>query len=155
VPVTVEKGQPTRGVQVSALRGGLLQVRATAKADRQPISDAIVSAFREDFQTTAKSATNGVAVLRLLPGDYQINAYRDNYRGDNQAATVTAGQTNQLAMELSPPPKVNGIVRQPDGQPAAGAEVRMIGHGGGGPEIRTDDAGLFEMEWYPQNRGGW
>jgi uncharacterized GH25 family protein len=152
--VTVESGRAEGAVRLNAVRGGLLQVRATTKADRQPIPQVMINAYRENFQTSAKSDTNGVALLRLLPGDYQINANRDNYRGDPQSATVSAGQTNQLEMELSPPPKVNGIVRQPDGQPAPGAEVRMIGHGGGGPEIRTDDAGRFEMEWYPQRHGG-
>ena len=155
VPVTVETGQVSRGVQLSALRGGLLEVRVTAKADRQPIEDIIVSAYREDFQSTAKSATNGVAVLRLLPGDYQVNAYRDNYRGDNQAATVRVGETNRLDIELSPPPKVTGVVRRPDGQPAVGAQVRIVGHGPvGGQEITTDASGRFEAEWDPRNYGG-
>jgi len=155
VPVTVGSGRVTRGVQVSGVRGGLLQVRTTAKADRQPIEDVIVSAYREDFQTTAKSATNGVAVLRLLPGDYQVNAYRDNYRGDNQAATVRVGETNRLDIELSPPPKVTGVVRRPDGEPAVGAQVRIVGHGPmGAPEMTTDATGRFEAEWDSRNYGG-
>jgi protocatechuate 3,4-dioxygenase beta subunit len=155
VPVTVEVSQVIRGVQVAAVRGGLLQVRVTSKADHEAISEANISAYKEDFQAGAMSAADGVAILRLLPGDYQINSSRDNWRGDNVTASVQAGETNRVDLELSPPPKVVGIVRRSDGQPAVGAEVRVVGRGPqDGVEIKTDKNGRFETEWDPRNYGG-
>jgi hypothetical protein len=156
VPVTVAVGQAIKDVQLAAVKGGLLQASVTAKADHQPLANVMISAFREDFQATAQSATDGIASLRLLPGDYHIAAYRDNWRAESLAVSVQAGQTNRVVLELSPPPKLTGIVRRPDGQPAAGAEVRIVGGGGpvDGAELTTDNSGRFETEWDPRNYGG-
>ena len=50
--------------------------------------------------------------------------------------------------------KITGIVRQPDGQPAAGLPVRMVGalwpcDG----EVKTDAGGKFELEWNQRQFG--
>ncbi len=45
-------------------------------------------------------------------------------------------------------PRLVGMVRGPDGRPAAGLPVRMVGFFGPAPtEVRTDAVGKFEMEW--------
>ncbi|MGA2542541.1 MAG: carboxypeptidase regulatory-like domain-containing protein [Verrucomicrobiota bacterium] len=151
VPVTVESGQPTRGVQVTAARGGLLEVAVLGENDRKPLAQVTVNAYKQDFQSAASCDSNGIALLRLLPGDYQVMAYRESMSANQASASVEEGKTNRVEIEMAGPQKITGIVRQPDGQPAAGMVVRMVG--GFGPQsgdVKTDAGGKFEMEWNPR-----
>jgi len=154
VPVSVESGQTTRGVQVTAARGGLLEVAVLEQNDRKPLAQVVVNAYRENFQSAARSDTNGVALLRLLPGDYQIMASRESMAANQASASVEAGKTNRVEIEIAAPRKITGVVRQPDGQPAAGLLVRIVG--GFGPEtaeVKTDADGKFELEWSQRQFG--
>jgi protocatechuate 3,4-dioxygenase beta subunit len=156
VPVSVESGQATRDVKVVATRGGLLEVAVLDKKDRQPVPQVSINAYAQNFQTAGSSASNGIALLRLPPGDYQLTATKENSRSENASATVEAGKTNRVEIELSPPPKVTGVVRRPDGQPAAGLDVRIVGAGGFGPgavNAKTDADGRFDLDWSPQRFG--
>jgi len=158
VPVTVEAGQIARDVQVSATRGGFLEVSVAGKNDRQPISEAGIRVFKETYQTGASSGTNGVALLRLPPGEYQVSAYsmRDNAHSEETAVTVATGQTNRIQIELSPPPKITGVVRDPSGAAVPGLKL-FVFRPGWGPipgEVETDANGRYEMPWNPQQFGG-
>jgi hypothetical protein len=91
----------------------------------------------------------------LLPGDYQIAVFRQSMPASQTSATVEAGVTNRAEIEIAAPRKSSGIVRAPDGQPAAGMPVRMIG--GFGPaitEVKTDANGKFDLEWNPRQFAG-
>ena len=44
--------------------------------DRKPLAQITVNAYKQSFQTAANSDSNGMARLRLPPGDYQITASR-------------------------------------------------------------------------------
>ncbi len=154
VSVTVESGQTAQGVQVSATRGGFLEVAVLGKNDRQPIAGAGVSAYKETYQRGVGSGTNGLAVLRLPPGEYTVSANKDNSRSEGTTATVEAGRTNRLEIELSPPPKIAGIVRDPAGAAVAGLELSVLpnwGHNVG--DVRTDTEGRYELSWDPQRFG--
>jgi hypothetical protein len=154
VPVTVEAGQVTHGVQVSATRGGLLEVMVSGKGDHKPLAQINVNAFRENFQAAAVSGSNGLAVLRLPPGDYQVMASRQFSPADQAPASVEAGKTNRVEIEIAGPQKITGLVHGPDGQPAAGLEVQIVGQFS--PDqghLRTDAEGRFEIEFNPQRYG--
>jgi protocatechuate 3,4-dioxygenase beta subunit len=154
VPVLVEIGKTTRDVQVTATRGGLLEVAVLGKTDRKPLPEVVVNAYRENFQTAGSSDSNGIALLRLLPGDYQVSASRESMPGGQASASVEAGKTNRTEIEIAALQKITGIVRQPDGQPAPGLPVRLVG--GFGPateDVKTDDAGKFELEWNQRQFG--
>jgi hypothetical protein len=154
VPVSVESAQFTRGVQVTATHGGLLEVAVLGQEDRKPLAQITVNAYKQGFQTAASSDSNGLARLRLPPGDYQLSAVRGTMSVSQASATVEAGQTNRVEMEIAAPKKITGIVLQPDGQPAAGMLVRMMGgFGAGMGEIKTDASGRFEMEWNQRTLG--
>lgn len=154
VTVSVESGQTTRDVRLAAARGGLLEVAVLGQNDRKPLPQFMVNVFKQDFQSAAPADSNGIALLRLLPGDYQVMAYRESNRSTQASASVEDGKTNQVEIEIAGPKKVSGIVRQPDGQPAAGLTVRMVGgFGGQGPDVKTDAGGKFEMEWNPRQNG--
>jgi protocatechuate 3,4-dioxygenase beta subunit len=151
VPVSVETGKTTRGVLVTVPRGALLEVTVLGKNDHQPLPHVTVSAYREKFQAHASSDSNGIALLRVLPGDYQVMAYRESMPQSQVATSVEAGQTNRVEMEIAAPQKITGIVHRPDGQPAAGLPVKMIGSFGPNvADVKTDAAGRFELEWNPR-----
>ena len=155
VPVSVESGQTNRDVQIKATRGGLLEVTVLRKNDRKPVAQVGVNAFKENFRSGVASGTNGVALLRLPSGEYQVSATKDHWRAENVAATVEAGKTNRAEIELAPPPKISGVVHNPDGTPASGLKVIMVG-GYSSPDeggTKTDADGRFEMEWDPQRYG--
>ena len=154
VPVSVETGQTRRGVTLTAVRGGLLEVNVLGKTDHKPQANVAVSALQENFQSAAASDSNGMAVLRLLPGDYRIFASRDNEASSEASTTVEAGRTNRLDFELSDPKKITGVVHLPDGRPAAGLPVRMVGaYGPDRPNVKTDDQGRFQLEWNQRQFG--
>ncbi|HXR04219.1 MAG TPA: DUF1416 domain-containing protein [Verrucomicrobiae bacterium] len=155
VPVSVESGQTARGVQVTAQRGALLEVSVLGKDDRKPVAQVNVSAYRENFQSAAASDGNGIARLRLLPGDYQVVAFRQSMPSSQTSATMEAGVTNRIEIEIAAPRKITGVVHAPDGQPAAGVPVRMVG--GFGPadaEVKTDANGKFDLELNPRQFAG-
>ena len=120
VPVLVEAGKAARGVQVKAERGALLEVSVLGKDDRKPVAWVSVYAYKEHFQSAAFSDTNGIVRLRLLPGDYQIEAFRQSLPSSRSTATVESGKTNRVEIELGAPRKISGVVHTPDGQVAAG-----------------------------------
>jgi protocatechuate 3,4-dioxygenase beta subunit len=154
VPVSVESGQTTRGVQMTATRGGLLEVAVLGKSDRKPLPQVMVTAYKENSQSAANSGSNGIALLRLLSGDYQVMAFRESMPAGQSSASVEAGQTNRVEIEIAAPQKITGIVRQPDGQPAAGLLVRMVGgHGPETADVKTDAGGKFELEWNQRQFG--
>jgi hypothetical protein len=148
VPVSVAVGQVVRGVQVMATRGALLEVSVLGKDGRQPLAKVNVSAYRENSQATAKSDSLGIARLHLLPGNYQIAAFQESLPSSQTTATVEAGVTNRAEIEIAAPNRLCGIVRAPDGQPAAGLPVQMIGgFGGAGADVQSDANGKFELDW--------
>jgi protocatechuate 3,4-dioxygenase beta subunit len=154
VSVSVESGQTTHGVQVTAARGGLLEVAVLGKNDHKPLAQVMVNAYKENSQSGARSDSNGIALLRLLPGDYQVAAIRESMPANQASASVEAGKTNRVEIEIAAPQKITGIVRQADGQPAAGLLVKIVG--GFGPDaadVKTDVGGKFELEWNQRRFG--
>ncbi len=154
VSASVESGQVTRDLQLHAIRGGLLQVTVVGKTKHQPRPQAQVSASREQYQAAGTADPDGVVLLRLPPGDYQVNAFVQGASQENSSASVEAGKTNRLEIELADPLKVTGVVRGPDDKPAPGLEVRLVGgFSAGGDGIKTEADGKFEMEWNPRQFG--
>ena len=159
VPISVESGQTERDVHVTAVRGGLLEVAVLDQNDRKPLAQIMVLAANENarnVQTTAYTGSNGLALMRLIPGDYQVMTMRGSMSASQSTGSVEAGQTNRLEIEIAPPKIITGIVRQPDGQPAAGLLVRMVNvYGPMMGDVKTDAGGKFELEWnqrqYPQD----
>jgi len=155
VPVSVEAGKVARDVQVKATHGALLEVSVLGKEDRQPMAKVNITAYREMAQSVALSDRNGMARMYLLPGNYQIAAFQQSMPSSQTSATVEAGVTNRVEVEIAAPKKISGLVRAPDGQPAADLPVQLVGgFGGGGDEVKTDANGKFELDWNPRQFGG-
>lgn len=102
------------------------------------------------------------SMVELDPGKYRVKAVRNGYldtyygarRGDSQGITVTleAGQEiKDLQVKLLPYAVIGGTIRDPEGEPVAGARVlvqRLIYRDGqrvleGADEIATDDLGQY------------
>ncbi len=154
VSATVESGQTASDVKITATRGGLLEVSVLGKVDQQPIAGAGISAYKPGYQTSSGSGSNGLAVLRLPPGEYKVWANKDDSRSEQSDATVEAGRTNRLQIELSPPPKITGVVRDPTGTPVPGLQLSLLPNlGRSEGEIKTDAKGRYELSWDPQQYG--
>jgi protocatechuate 3,4-dioxygenase beta subunit len=154
VSATVDAGHTNSEVKVSAVRGGFLEVAVLGKDDRKPVATAGVNAYREAYWATGKSGDNGLALLRLPPGEYQVSASRENSRSEASTLTVETGRTNQVQIELSPLPKITGIVREPSGAVVPDLELSIFpnwGLNGGG--AKTDAKGHYEMSWNAQRLG--
>ena len=152
--VSVESGKTTRGVQVIASHGGLLEVTVTRKTDHQPLAGVMVNAYNQDFQNGAKSSTNGIARLRLVPGDYQVSGLTESGSSEQTPASVELGKTNRIELEITPPRRITGVVYQSNGKPAAGVSAQLVaGFGPEAEEITTDPAGKFDFESSPRNLG--
>ena len=88
-------------------------------------------------------------------GEYQVSAYKDKSRSEATHAAVAAGQTNRLEIELNPPPKITGIVRDPEGKAVSGLTLSVFPNWGRSQgEVQTDANGRYEMLWDPQQFGG-
>ena len=106
VPVSAESGKTTHDVQVTATRGGVLEAVVVSQSDHKPIPQASVTAFKNNSQFTGASDNNGLARLRVPPGDYQVIAYRDSMQANNQSAvSVETGATNRIEIGNSRPSK--------------------------------------------------
>jgi hypothetical protein len=154
VAVSVEAGQAARDVRLTAARGGLLEVALLGEDNHQPQPQVSVSAFNQHYQSAAESDSNGVARLRLPPGEYQLSALRQYLAASQTSASVEAGKTNRVEIEIAAPRKITGVVRGPDGQPAAGVSVRLITGFGSQADAKSDAEGKFDVEWNPRRFGG-
>ena len=71
------------------------------------------------------------------------------------SASVEAGQTNRVEIEIAAPKKITGIVRQPDGQPAAGMLVQNDGRlwPWDGRRSRPMPPASLRLEWTQRESG--
>ena len=114
VPVTVEAGKTASDVKVTATHGGFAEVAVLGKNDRKPIADAAVNAFKVGYQGGAASGPDGLALLRLPVGEYGVSVYKDNARSEGKGQQ-SSGPDDRLEIELNPPPKITGVVRDSSG----------------------------------------
>ena len=160
VAVSVEAGKVTRDIHITAQRGALLEVTLLGKEDRKPMAQVNVTAYRQNSQANCLCDSNGIARLHLLPGDYQIYAIRQSVSSASSvssqtSATVEAGKTNRVELEIAGPKTITGIVRAPDGRPASGILVQLIGRSGPNRgELKTGADGKFELEWNERPSAG-
>jgi hypothetical protein len=101
--VTLAPGQDLRGVDLTALPGGVLIVRATCGG---PCVGATVSASIGDEIREERVGADGIARLRDLPsGEVKIYGFRDDPRGGRLRAKalgvmVQAGRTVNATLDL-------------------------------------------------------
>ncbi len=135
--------------KIVARGGGLWEIVITEAGSNKPLAQARVSIRDLASISNVLSATSdadGVARVRLLPGGYEIQSVQcETYTYDRQrrAVTIEEGDTRRTIVTLMP--TVRGVVRDPEGLPAAGVRVRIVG--AGRQEAISDAQGRFEIAW--------
>ena len=149
-PVSLRLG-PGQDVdaRIETRGGGLCEIALSEETSNRPVAQARVSIReRSDLSNgmTVASDAGGVARIRLLPGEYEIQSVlREGYAYDGQTRVVTVeeGETRRVPLVLTP--TVRGMVRDPEGRPRAGERVRIVG--AGREETTSDEQGRFEIAW--------
>lgn len=134
---------------------GTLEVVITDDAN-EAVAGATVSVRKKDDNRwqNGVSDANGVASLKLLPGEYSIaNIRKEGYSSSREQKTVTieVGKTIQLETELKTNPSVTGVIRDPNGQPVARATIKVFPSGQN--ETNSDKQGKFKISWNPEQWG--
>jgi hypothetical protein len=159
--VALGVGDVVTGLRVEVSNGGLVEIAVTDARSGRPIEKARVSAVRRAGAALSRSVSNvkgdaesfagvtdaqGVARLRLRAGTYQVaGAACAGYSpaSPGQTIVVTDGATEHAVVTLAP--NVSGVVRDPQGRPVAGAQVKIVA--GGQAEVTSDGQGKFEIAW--------
>lgn len=128
--VTVAAGETVRDVQIHATAGVMVEVTVVSTNDLQPLANVAVSTGR----LTAYTESNGLALLRMTPGKSWFSASKQDWSRQQITAEIEDGRTNQVQLELVPPPRIAGIVRDSSGAPAPGVLVSF--HPGMYPNAR-------------------
>ncbi len=153
--VTLEAGQTGGDVKIEVSKGGLVEV-VVNDDDNKRIEGVRVSVRdpQSNQYHTGSTDPNGVARIRLIPGDYELaGAYKEGYTrpGDRESFTIEDEETKQFERTLSGLPSITGVVYDDAGKPLEGVEVKIM-PGGGIRETTTSDAeGKFTATWDPRN----
>ena len=158
IDVKVVVGSPGHAEMMPDLANqpsGTLEVVIVDDANK-PVAGAEVGIRGKDGNRgqSGVSNENGIASLKLLPGEYEIKrVYKEGYSFEKtqQALTIEVGKTARVEIELKAAPKITGIIRDPNGQPVARAAIRVFPRG---QNVRdSDKEGRFEILWNPEQWG--
>ncbi|MBN2182383.1 MAG: carboxypeptidase regulatory-like domain-containing protein [Sedimentisphaerales bacterium] len=148
VEVDTEAGQTSSGVKLELTKGGLVEIAVTEEDANTPVEGATVSmqntASRE--QSSGVTDANGIVSKRLAPGEYRIiQVYKQDFPYERQEKSfiVEDNKTCRVTIRLKGYPKVTGVLRDENGQPVAGAQVKVCPHGRG--EMTTKSDGRYEV----------
>ncbi len=147
--VRVVAGETTRNVVVHASKGAWVEVTVAAGDTLKPLADVEVSSSRFSGGSSAYTGADGVALLRVPPGQWWISAAKKDWAPQGSVATIETDRTNQVRFELPRATTITGTIRNRVGASAAGVLVSF--HPGQYPgaspyvEGRTDSNGRYEL----------
>ncbi|HWH70440.1 MAG TPA: carboxypeptidase regulatory-like domain-containing protein, partial [Candidatus Sulfotelmatobacter sp.] len=124
--VTVRGGATNRDLSIAASRGAVLEVSVRDLASNQPLQDVAISVSKAAMGQAATTAADGLARLRLLPGEYYLFAQKEGLRSFQTQVTLESGQTNRQTVTLEPGSRLTGLVLGPDGQPAPKVSITLF-----------------------------
>jgi len=155
VEVFTEAGKTNSNVKIELSKGGVLEVKVTDAVKKEPVKEVSVGIQHpvSGLYKSSRSNENGIAMLRLMPGDYQVySVYKEGYSQQRlqDKITIEEGEIKHLEYELIGMPTLTGIVRDKEGQPIEGAIIHVCPTG---RDACTSNAeGKFEAVFDP---GGW
>jgi len=156
VEVVTESGQTRSGVKIELSKGGVLEVVVTETEGKKPVDRANVSVRQETGRTGfgGISDKDGIARIRLVPGQYQAMVYKEGYSRAARQDTVMIeeGKTTRVELQLAGQSKITGTVLDQQGRPVKGATLRICPMGG--REVTSGEAGRFEIPFDPRSWGG-
>jgi hypothetical protein len=152
--VEVKSGQ-LASVGVQATRGGLLEARVVDERG-DPVAGASISARNKheaDQGADLISPESGMALMRLLPGEYQVNAQMSDAPGPRNAeemvARIEAHTTNRITLKFKERRWIDvKVTGHPDGKPVAGVAPFYVPLGGEAADLRPkSEPGQYEFSW--------
>ncbi len=152
VEVMVEAGKTASNVKIELSKGGILEALIKDAVNQKPLEKARISVRSQDRSQYQSSRTDkdGIARIRLLPGDYQISyIQKENYsiQRDQDTVTIEEGKTERVEFELAGMPKLTGIVRDEKGKPLKGVKLKVCPSGRDTGISQAD--GTFEVNYDP------
>jgi uncharacterized GH25 family protein len=155
VSVTVEPGKTAGGVVLSVSRGGVVEVKVVDR-DKKPLAGANITATSAEggLSHTGTSDDNGVATIRLNPGNYAVKVYKEGLMQPREDTTclVEDGKTATVEVVLKSSPSVSGVVRDAAGKLVQDAHIEVFPFGSG-RGVKSDAEGRFTVKWNPQQWG--
>ena len=156
-------GDAVTGLRIEASKGGLVEIAVTDAGSGRPLAQARVGArllpkargsvrlHASEESFTAVSDAQGVAHIRLCPGTYAVSGVScDGYSSAGFRRTVAVEEGGTARAALTFERNARGVVRDPQGRPVAGAQVKIVA--GGRAEVTSDDQGRFEIAWEGTNQ---
>jgi protocatechuate 3,4-dioxygenase beta subunit len=155
VEVIAEAGKTVSEVKIELSKGGILEVVITDAVNKKPVEKVSVGVRNQASSQyyNGRSDTDGIARIRLIPGEYQLsNVYKEGYSRQRIQDTVTIEEdkTERLEYELAGMSKVTGVVRDEKGKPLEGVKVKVCPTGRQDSVSQAD--GTFEADYDP---GSW
>ena len=153
------------------MRGAAGRIEGSVRNDAlEPVADARIvlkvarsQGFRHrnpgepliGFETLVAPATTDAAgrfvFAGLPPGPREVMVESTRYAGTRVETTVAAGETVHLDIRLSVGAVVFGLLRTPEGAPARGIPVLLVGMNGmRDRDTRTDDRGEYRFDRVPE-----
>ncbi|MHC4752913.1 MAG: carboxypeptidase regulatory-like domain-containing protein, partial [Planctomycetota bacterium] len=155
VEVMNETGETKSGLKIEVTKGGILEVVVTDASSQKPLEKASVNVRDEqNNRFYGGSDTNGIARIRLMPGEYQISGvYKADYTSENrsEAITIENDKTARIEWQLTIQPKITGTVQDETGKPVGDVKVGILP--GGGRDFKANVEGKFEVSWDPRAWG--
>jgi len=85
-----------------------------------------LNAYKEAYQTGSSSGTNGTALLRCRPANTRSPLTEKGRAPRQPPRPSQPAQTNHIEIELNPPPKITGVVRDPSGAAVPGLTLSVV-----------------------------
>ncbi len=159
-PLNLKAGEQFTEADVELTPGGLVQGMLTDAETGQPIVGAKVFASGPSrpstFGARVRTDDSGEYTLRLAPGDYQVRARVqgawlpwEEVQPSQREVTISEGQTLagvDFTLVKTPRPVVRGRVLNPDGEPAAGVRLGILG------DVTLEPADLLRYETDAEGR---
>lgn len=153
---TVLAGDSSDGVDITATKGGILEVALSYTNGGGAASDVSVKTFRQSFQTASAAQSDGIVRVRHPANEFQLELWRERYRIKRTNAAVHFDRTNRVEMQVNPAPRIGGIVTNREGAPVAGINVFVFPACGDCSQAaaKTDATGRYSIHWDTQAKVG-
>ncbi|MBL7185398.1 MAG: carboxypeptidase regulatory-like domain-containing protein [Phycisphaerae bacterium] len=159
VDLLTETGKTRSGVRVEVSKGGVFEVVVTDAISGEPVEKAHMGVWyemRRQFNQSL-SGKDGIAQIRLLPGEYVLldGVTKQGYspQAVNDTITIEDGRTERREYAFFPDSKITGTVRSERGRPTAGATL-MVWPSERQKQVVADAQGKFTLAYEVQNLSG-
>jgi len=164
VKVSVEAGKTVSDVKVPVSKGAILELTVRDAKTNESIKEVSVIVSQKAnygrhpcYWKSVVTDDTGTVRFRVSAGECHVWAGSDEYASSSsdgyfknmEPIAVTKEKITKQDIQLSRNPHISGIVRDQNGQPAAG--VLVASKPVCNQTVRTDADGQFKVSWYSKN----